>query len=119
MKLFGVSIVTLAATAWVIAGPEAGQKVSIEMLVADLNSPDGQKRIAASAEMFRRGKNVLPDLKKAGAKQVAPAGATLDTRRLDMVYSVMEGFPPTPPRAGVGYITDTFWLACRKRHDGG
>ena len=60
MKLFGVSIVTLAATGWLIAGREAGQKVSIEMLVADLNSPDGPKRIAASAEIFRRDKAVLP-----------------------------------------------------------
>src|SRR5208283_5000518 len=84
-------------------------------LVADLNSPDGQKRIAASAEIFRRGKAVLPDLKKAGAKQVAPVGGTVDgTTRLAMTYSVIEGFPLNPPKARAGYRTDTFGLHVEK-----
>src|SRR5437899_9486901 len=113
MRVFGTAILTLAATGW-LAGQEAGQKMPIENLIGDLSSDDGAKRIAASAEIFRRGKDVLPDLKKAGAKQVAPAGATLDTRRLDMVYSVMEGFPPTPPRVVGGYITDKFGLLVEK-----
>jgi hypothetical protein len=115
LSVFGVAIVTLAATGGLLAHQqEAGQRMSIEMLINDLSSGDGAKRIAASAEIFRRGKAVLPDLKKAGAKQVAPSGATLDTRRLDMVYSVMEGFPPTPPRAVVGYVTDKFGLLVEK-----
>ena len=113
MRVFGTAIVILGAIGWV-TGQEAGQKMPIENLIGDLGSDDGAKRIAASAEIFRRGKDVLPDLKKAGAKQVAPGGATLDTRRLDMVYSVMEGFPPTPPRAVGGYMTDKFGLLVEK-----
>lgn len=114
MRFWVFAIILTAATGSFAQQREAGQNMSIEMLVADLTSPDGQKRIVASAEIFRRGKAVLPDLKKVGAKQVAPSGATLDTRRLDMVYSVMEGFPPTPPRAVVGYITDKFGVRGEK-----
>src|SRR5476651_834055 len=110
MSAFGVIIVTLAATGWLIAGQEGGQKMSMEMLINDLSSGDGGKRTAATKELFRRGKAVLPDLKKAGAKQVAPTGATLDTKRLDIVYSVIEGFPPNPPDARSGYKTDSFGL---------
>ena len=85
------------------------------MLINDLSSGDGGKRTAASAEIFRRGKAVLPDLKKAGANQVAPVGGTVDgTRRLDMVYSILEGFPPNPPKARAGYRTDTFGLHVEK-----
>ena len=87
----------------------------IEPLIAALASADGAKRVAATAEIFRRGKAVLPDLKKAGAKQVAPAGATIDgTRRLDMVYSVLEGFPPNGPRTVAGYNTDAFGVHVEK-----
>lgn len=114
MRFWVFAIILAAATGSFAQQREAGQNVSIEMLVTDLNSPDGQKRIVASAEIFRRGKAVLPDLKKAGARQVAPSGATLDTRRLDMVYSVLEGFPPTPPKAVVGYVTDKFGLLVEK-----
>jgi hypothetical protein len=114
MKMFGVTVVTLAATGWLLAGHEAAQKMSIEMLINDLSSGDGGKRTAATKEIFRRGKVILPDLEKAGAKQVAPAGATLDTKRLDMVYSVLEGFPPNPPNARGGYKTDSFGLHVEK-----
>ena len=116
MSVFGVVIVTLAATGWLLAHQrEAGQKMSIEMLINDLSSGDGGKRTAATTEIFRRGKAVLPDLKKAGAKQVAPTGGTVDgTRRLDVVYSVMEGFPPNPPKARAGYKTDSFGLHVEK-----
>jgi hypothetical protein len=115
MKLLGVTVLTLAATGWLLAGHEAAQKMSIERLINDLASGDGGKRTAASAEIFRRGKDVLPDLKKAGAKQVAPVGGTVDgTRRVDMVYSVLEGFPPNPPKARAGYRSDTFGLHVEK-----
>ena len=114
LKLFGVTIVTLAATGWLLAGHEAAQKMSIEMLINDLSSGDGSKRTAATKELFRRGKAVLPDLKKAGAKQVAPTGATLNTKRLDIVYSAIEGFPPNPPDARSGYKTDSFGLHVEK-----
>ena len=62
----------------------------------------------------RRGKAILPDLKKAGATQVAPTGATLDTKRLDIEYSAIEGLPPNPPDAGSGYKTDSFGLHVEK-----
>src|SRR3954451_8047603 len=98
---FGMfAIILAAATVSFAQQREAGEKMAIEMLIADLNSADGGKRTAASAKIFRQGKAVLPDLKKAGAKQVAPVGASVDgTRRLDMVYSILEGFPPNQPKA--------------------
>ena len=115
LKVFLVGIMTLAATGWLVACQEAGQKAPIEMLINDLASEDGGKRTAATKELFRRGKDVLPDLKKAGAKQVAPGGGTVDgTRRLDIVYSIIEGFPPNPPQARSGYKTDSFGLHIEK-----
>jgi hypothetical protein len=98
----------------VFAGGEAGRKMSIEMLINDLNSGDGGKRAAAAAEIFRRGKAVLPDLKKAGAKQVAPLEGGIGTRRVDMVYSVLEGFPANQPDARAGYKTHSFGLHVEK-----
>lgn len=89
--------------------------LATETLIGDLTSPNGAKRVPASAELFRRGKDVLPALKKAGAKQVAPAGATIDgTRRLDMIYSVLEGFPPNTPKTVAGYNTDAFGVHVEK-----
>ena len=85
MKLFGITVLTLAATGWLVACQEAAQKMFIEMLINDLSSGDGGKRTAATKELFRRGKDVLPDLKKAGAKQVALTGATLDTKPISRV----------------------------------
>jgi hypothetical protein len=116
LKVVGIGIVIMAASGWLFAQQrEAGQKLSIEILINDLGSGDGAKRTAATKEIFRRGKDVLPDHKKASAKQVAPAGATIDgTRRLDIVYSVLAGLPPTPPRDVVGYRTDKFGLHLEK-----
>jgi RNA polymerase sigma factor (sigma-70 family) len=62
-------------------------KLSVEQLVADLDSADGAKRVAATKEIFRRGKAILKDLQKAGAK---PA-QTIQPPRVDMVYSLLEG----------------------------
>jgi hypothetical protein len=110
-KWFTVSVLVLAATGWRASGHEDVKKMPIESLIGDLSSADGTKRTAATAELFRRGKDVLPGLKKAGAKQVAPFGGSVDgTRRLDMVYSVIEGFPPNPPKARAGYTTNSFGL---------
>jgi hypothetical protein len=97
-----------------VVGPEEIGEFPINSLISDLSSEAGAKRVAASAEILRRGKVVLPDLKKAGAKQLAPAGGTLHTRRLDMVYSAMEGFPPDLPGTQVGYLTDAFGLYVEK-----
>ncbi len=114
-KWFGMSALILAATAWQVIGQEDVKKMPIKNLIGDLSSTDGAKRIVATKEIFRRGKEVLPDLKKAGAKQVAPVGASVDgTRRLDMVHSVLEGFPPNPPNARAGYKTNAFGLHVEK-----
>ena len=116
LRFVGVGIVIMAASGWLFAQQrETGKKLSIEMLINDLASGDGGKRAAATTEIFRRGKDVLPALKKAGAKQVAPVGGTVDgTKRLDMVYSILEGFPPNPPKARAGYKVDTFGLHVEK-----
>ena len=115
MKLRALLGLLLWATAsGLVVTQTSAEKMTIETLITDLGSADGAKRIATTAEIFRRGKTVLPDLKKAGAKQLAPAGGTLHTRRLDMVYSVMEGFPPDQPRTQVGYLTDAFGLYVEK-----
>ena len=65
LKVVGVGMVMMAASDWLFAQQrEAGQKLSIEILINDLSSGDGAKRIAATKEIFRRGKDVLPDFKK-------------------------------------------------------
>jgi RNA polymerase sigma-70 factor (ECF subfamily) len=69
---------------------EPPEKMSIEQLVADLDSVDGAKRVAATKEIFRRGKGIVKDLEKAGAK---PA-KTIQPPRVDMVYSLLEGSFP-------------------------
>jgi hypothetical protein len=113
MKTYLIALATLGCVAsGVLTFAQEGiDKMPIESLITDLASTDGAKRTAASAEIFRRGKAVLPDLKKAGAKQVAPVGASVDgTRRLDIVYSALEGFPPNVPKALAGYNRDSFGL---------
>lgn len=115
MRVCVFAILILSAATGLFANQQEGiQKVPIETLIADLGSGDGAKRATATKEIFRRGKAVLPDLKKAGAKQLAPAGGTLHARRLDMVYSVLEGLPPDQPNTQVGYLTDVFGLYVEK-----
>jgi hypothetical protein len=82
----------------------------IEQLIADLESEAGERRRAATDEIFRRGKAVLPELKSAGARQVSPAGGSLNTRRLDMIYSLIEGLADNPSGATAGYRTDSVGL---------
>jgi hypothetical protein len=85
-------------------------RMPIEKLLAALDAANGKERAAATAEIFRRGKDALPALRKAGAKQVAPIGGTTATRRLDIVFSLLEGLPPNVPGALAGYRTDSFGL---------
>src|ERR1700722_6356719 len=114
VRFFGILVVFCALAAAPPVAQEA-QKMPVEKLIADLGSDDGNKRIAATVEIFRRGKAVQPDLKKAGAKQVAPTGAPVDgTRRLDIVFSVLGEFPPNPPNARAGYKTNSFGLHVEK-----
>jgi RNA polymerase sigma-70 factor (ECF subfamily) len=82
----------------------------LDTVIAQLDAADGTVRVAATQEIFRRGKEVLPLLKKAGATQVAPFGGTITTRRLDMIYSLLEGLPPSPPAPAAGYQEDAFGL---------
>ncbi len=90
---------------------KAAEPPTVERLIADLASADGKVRAAATGEIFARGKGVLPELKKAGAKQIAPFGGTVDgARRLDAVYSLLEGLPPNLLGARSGYKTDGFGL---------
>ncbi len=88
----------------------APEKPTLDKLIPDLTAADAKTRVAATKELFRRDEEALPALKKAGAKQIAPSGGTTDTSRLDMVYSLIEGFPPNPPNARGGYTTDSFGL---------
>jgi RNA polymerase sigma factor (sigma-70 family) len=94
----------------VVARAKGIENVWVEELVADLASADGKRRAAATAEVFRRGRHLLPALRKAGAKQIAPTGGTTSTRRLDMVYSLLKGLPPNDPGARPGYHTTSFGL---------
>ena len=111
-RWFGMSMLTVAVIGWQAEGQEETKKMTTENLIREMSSADGNARVTATAELFRRGKDVLPDLKKAGAKQVAPFGPS--TRRLDMVYSVFEGFPPNVPTALFGYTTNSFGLHVEK-----
>jgi hypothetical protein len=95
------------------AGKDGGAdltKAPLDRLVADLDSVDGKVRVAATREIFRRGQDALAGLRKVGAKQVAPFGGTIAPRRLDVVYSLIQGLPPNPPGARSGYRTDSFGL---------
>jgi hypothetical protein len=93
-------------------------KVSIEDLVRDLSSEDGVKRVSASRELLRRGKNVLKDLEKAGANEVAPIVAPTNkepaTRRLDLVYSLIRGLPRVDPKSQMGIRQDRITLRLKK-----
>src|SRR5262249_32579153 len=93
-------------------GADAG-RASVEKLIADLASDDGARRVEATNALFLRGPAVLGDLKKAGAKQVAPFGP-VPPRRLDVVYSLLEGLPPTPPGARGGYRPGSFGIHVAK-----
>src|SRR5689334_19142717 len=109
------SCVLLAASlqASAVGGPDPNAKgikqMPTEKLIAELESTDARARLAATSELFRRGKMGLPALKKLGARQVAPVGGTIDnTRRLDMVYSILEEFPPNAAKAFAGYSLNSF-----------
>src|SRR5262249_21734704 len=85
------------------ASPEARP---IEELIALLTSADGAVRVAATKEIFRRGRGTLQDLQRAGARQVAldPGAAP---KRSQMVYSLLAGLPPNPTPDS-GYKTGSF-----------
>jgi len=84
-----------SCSALCLAGPELAVEDDLRFMptsniVAVLDSPDPQWRVKATAELFRRGKSILPDLKRAGAK---PMGG-IPSRRLDVVFALIDGLPP-------------------------
>jgi hypothetical protein len=78
----------------------------VGLLLAELESADGATRVAATSDLFDRGNAILADLERAGAKPIAPGG-TIDSRRLDVVYSLIKGLPA--PRNG-GFVKGSFGL---------
>jgi hypothetical protein len=107
---FAVAVLLAACAGVATAQDDPSKPATVEKLIADLNSADGAVRTAATRELFARGKAVLPDLKKAGAKQITPFGTVDGTRRIDAVYSLIEGLQPNLPRARAGYTSDSFGL---------
>ena len=81
----------------------------VKDLIADLSSADGPKRLAATKALFALDGNALEPLKQAGAKQISPFG-TIDTSRLDMVYSLLDGLKPNPPGKRAGYTPNGLGL---------
>ena len=118
MKLFQLSINAFAYIVLAFLpiganaeGPNQEGETKMKELILDLSSENGQRRIGATKAIFDQGKAALAPLREAGAKQIAPTGGTVGgTRRLDIVYSVIEGFPPNAPKARAGYKTDSFGL---------
>ncbi|MCX7993699.1 MAG: hypothetical protein N2651_08525 [Fimbriimonadales bacterium] len=80
--------------------PQPFERLTVAQLVRLLSSKDGRERAAATKELFRRGRRIAPDLRKAGAKPIA----TVSPPRLDVVYSLIQGLPQG------NYRTDSFGL---------
>lgn len=79
---------------------QAIKNLTVARLVRMLESANGTERAAATKELFRRGRRILPQLRQAGAKPIA----TVNPPRRDVVYSLIQGLP-------VGnYRTDSFGL---------
>lgn len=96
--LFGVTSMLLAAP----LPPEVPVGDSLEhipfkRLLADLESPSGKIRLAATRELFRRNDRVQADLKEAGARNLFVNRFAPKVTRLDMVFSLIEGADPTQP----------------------
>jgi hypothetical protein len=77
--------------------------------IADLASEDGNKRVAATRNILRLGKDALPALKRAGAKLIVPSQKERPPR-LDVVYSLIKGWKDNPPSPREIYKSDRFWL---------
>jgi hypothetical protein len=104
------NVTTEEAEFEVVPGAQAdARERPVGILVAELESADGRTRLAATQELFARGKAALPDLEKTGARLIAPAG-TINPRRPDVVYSLLKGLPPNPPGARGGCRPDGFGL---------
>ena len=91
------------------ASQPASAPADIARLIADLSSEDGPVKVAATKAIFALGRDALEPLAKAGAKQVSAFG-TVGSRRIDMIYSLLDGLKPNPAGARAGYKTDSFGL---------
>lgn len=90
-------------------------KLSVEQLIKLLEAPDSKQQVAATAELFRRGEAIVPALRQAGAKHVLSPDANVsvgNTRRLDMVYSLLVGLPENVPGLVRSYRPDSFGIHC-------
>ena len=102
----------------------AATQPDISKFITDLSSEDGQVKVAATKAIFALGKDALDPLAKAGAKQISPFRPDLTcsmcslasniTRRIDMVYSLLEGLKPNPVSARKGYELDGFGISVEK-----
>ena len=95
------------------SGP-AGQvstPAKIKDLIADLSSDDGNKRAAATKQFFAFGADAIDSLVKAGAQQVTPKPPRAEVRRLDVIYTLLDGMHQN---ATAGYRTDAFLLRVEK-----
>lgn len=85
-------------------GPDDLSSAPFAALVELLPSDDRVARTAATKELFRRGKKILPQLREAGAKPIA----TIRPSRLDVVYSLIEGLEKNLKPAS--YRADSFGI---------
>ena len=85
----------------------------ITKLITDLSSDDGKVRVAATKAIFALGKDALEPLKKAGAKQITPSGPESE-RRIDIVYSLLDGLKENPVGHHTGYRTGSFDVRVEK-----
>lgn len=107
--VFAVPLALAAIAADPPASKPASAPADVKKLIADLSSDSGPKRVAATKALFALGREALEPLKEAGAEQVSPFGVA-DTRRIDMVYSLLDGLKPNPVPPRAGYRTDGFGL---------
>jgi hypothetical protein len=91
------------------AASQPSSQPDISKLITDLSSEDGQVKVTATKAIFALGKDALEPLAKAGAKQVSPFG-TISTRRIDIIYSLLDGLKPNLVPARAGYRMDGFGL---------
>ena len=61
---FAVAALLAVCAGVVSAQDDPSKPAAVEKLITDLNSADGPVRTAATRELFARGKEVLPDLKR-------------------------------------------------------
>lgn len=115
MKIVAASLLVLLVAGSALADPPATQPATttmpdVEKLITDLScAEDGLVRAVATKAILALGKDALAPMAKAGAKQISPFG-TISTRRIDMIYSLLDGLKPNPTGGRAGYKMDGFGL---------